>query len=147
MIGKSLFIFTSDSAFRRKCYNIANAQLFEYFIILAIVISSVQLVLENPLSDPESSLIRALFWIDILMTFIFSGEMILKVVAYGFLLNSEDSYLRNTWNLLDFTIVVFSITSLVMSGGSLSVFKVFRLLRILRPLRMISRNEGLRVAI
>ena len=147
MTGKSMFLFSNESAFRRWCYNIVNSQLFEYLVILAIVVSSVQLALENPLEDPESLFMTVLFWVDMVMTAIFCAEMMLKIVAYGFLLNSEDSYLRNTWNLIDFVIVVFSVSSLAMQGSQLKLFKVFRLLRILRPLRMISRNEGLRVAI
>jgi len=49
-----MFLFSNESAFRRWCYNIVNSQLFEYLVILAIVVSSVQLALENPLEDPES---------------------------------------------------------------------------------------------
>jgi hypothetical protein len=56
------------------------------------------------------------------------------------------SYLRIPWNLIDFFIVIISILSLTTTSD-LSVFKAIRLLRLLRPLRMISRNEGLKVAV
>ncbi len=68
----------------------------------------------------------------------------MKIVAHGFLANGSRSYLRNIWNILDFTILVFSymcLTSLV------ETFKVVKTFRILRVLRIISRNEGLKVAV
>ena len=37
--------------------------------------------------------------------FIYSVEMVLKILALGFIFNSG-SYLRNSWNILDFVIVV-----------------------------------------
>ena len=36
---------------------------------------------------------------------IFTGEAILKIIAYGFLLH-PGAYLRSAWNILDFVIVV-----------------------------------------
>lgn len=36
---------------------------------------------------------------------IFTIECVMKIIAYGFVAHSG-AYLRNTWNLLDFTIVV-----------------------------------------
>lgn len=73
--------------------------------------------------------------------------MILKIGFMGFMFCGSNSYLRNTWNILDFVIVVFSIVSLAASGIDLKFIKVLRILRVLRPLRMISRNEGLKIAV
>ena len=39
---------------------------------------------------------------------IFTGEAILKIIAYGFLLH-PGSYLRSGWNFLDFVIVVIGL--------------------------------------
>jgi hypothetical protein len=73
-------------------------------------------------------------------------EAILKIIANGFLFSGKNSYIRNPWNIIDFTIVCFSIVSFSISSD-LRVFKVLRLLRLLRPLRVISRNQGLKVAV
>lgn len=48
---------------------------------------------------------------------------------------------------MDFFVVLFSIISIIMSGGKLKTVKILRLLRILRPLRVISRNKGLKIGI
>ena len=36
---------------------------------------------------------------------IFTMEMVVKIVADGFILH-KDSYLRNPWNIMDFIVVV-----------------------------------------
>lgn len=84
---------------------------------------------------------------DIVMTILFTWELVIKVIVYGFLFNGENSYMRNNWNIMDFVIVTFSLVSLIFSDVDLEIFKLLRMLRVLRPLRMISRNPGLRIAI
>ena len=81
------------------------------------------------------------------MTAIFTFEMVIKMVANGFLFNGEPSYLRNGWNILDFIIVTSAIVGLIPGTGNISFLKALRMLRILRPLRLISRNKNLKLAI
>jgi hypothetical protein len=86
--------------------------------------------------------------IDYVMTAIFTLEMLCKIIAYGFLFNGPKSYLRVSWNILDFVIVLSSLLSLnPNASANFKVLKILRILRILRPLRMVSRNKGLKVAI
>jgi hypothetical protein len=75
------------------------------------------------------------------------AEMLIKIVSNGFIFNGETSYLRNSWNIMDFFIVAFALISIFASGINLSFIKVLRMLRVFRPLRMISRNEGLKLAV
>ena len=49
--------------------------------------------------------------------------------------------------MIDFIIVAFSLVSVFSLGGDLKFIKVFRMIRVLRPLRVISRNEGLKIAV
>ena len=42
---------------------------------------------------------------------------------------------------------MFAIVGLFLGGSSLDKLKILRILRVLRPLRLISRNEGLKLAI
>jgi hypothetical protein len=67
----------------------------------------------------------------------------MKFIAYGAFLNGPHSYLRNYWNIMDFIIVIFSLAAF-SNKSSLKIFKMFR---VLRPLRVISRNEGLKIAV
>jgi hypothetical protein len=109
-----------------------------------ITISALQLALDNPLLDPNSSFDSSLNYIDISTTVVFAVEGLLKIIAFGFVLNGKYSYLRNVWNILDFTIVLCSIISMSPLSAKISFIKMFR---ILKALRIVSRNEGLKVVI
>ena len=89
--------------------------------------------------------------IDYFMTAVFTIEMLLKIVVFGFITNGPESYMRVGWNLLDGLIVVSALLTAALSGGavgkSLKVLRILRILRVLRPLRVISRNKGLKLAL
>lgn len=62
----------------------------------------------------------------------------------------NDTYLRDPWNVLDFTIVSFSVLNWILdsfSSISVSFLRGFRALRALRPLRMVSKNEGMKIVV
>jgi hypothetical protein len=56
------------------------------------------------------------------------------------------AYLRESWNVLDFVIVLSGYIPLIFSGGSIKI-SVLRSFRVLRPLRTISGIEGLRILV
>ena len=100
------------------------------------------LILESPLNDPKSQKADILYYIDCVVTALFTFELIFKVIVLGFLLNGKESYIRNPWNIMDFIIVAISLISITFrdAGSKLSVLKTLRMMRVARPLRMISRN-------
>ena len=116
-------------------------------ILFFIIFSTITLAIENPLNDPSGKLYEVLGYMDIALTAIFALEMVLKIISFGFIFNGKKSYLRNSWNIIDFTIVTFSLIDLSADNLELGIFKVLRLLRVLRPLRIISKNEGLKISI
>ena len=59
-----------------------------------IVISSLQLMLESPLKDQESTMMKVLKWMELFYVVVFVLEALVKIIAHGFLLNGESSYLR-----------------------------------------------------
>jgi len=99
-----------------------------------------------------------LLWSDLVITIIFTFEMLLKIVAFGFAFHKH-SYLRNGWNVLDFNIVLVSLIALatgpLVSGicdvepgpNFLKALRALRAFRALRPLRVIKRDPGLRLVI
>ena len=60
--------------------------------------------MKNP-SDQSVELFIFQEEIEIIFTIIFTSECTMKIIAYGFI-SHPNSYLRNTWNILDFTIVM-----------------------------------------
>lgn len=88
------------------------------------------------MEDPKSDLMDKLHKIDYVFTAIFCLEAIMKIITFGFIVNFKDSYLLSSWNILDFSIVVLSVVSLLVDA-KLQVVKVLRTARIMRPLRLI----------
>ena len=78
--------------------------------------------------------------------------MILKAVVMGFVL-APKAYLKDSWNRLDFFIVIVGIADLLIntaaasSGVDLRFLRALRALRALRPLRMVSRSEGMKIVV
>jgi hypothetical protein len=158
LTGRSLSIFNSDNRCRIALGKIISSERFDYVILVLIFISSILLTLENPLNDPDGTLMRTLEVLDWIVTSLFILEFVLKVAVYGFMFNGKNSYIRNGWNIMDFIIVCLSVKkslqntnnhtkviSLSLTDNSMNYFKALRMFRVLRPIRMISRNEGLRV--
>jgi len=61
-----------------------------------------------------------------------------------------NTYLRDNWNILDFTIVFFSMLTWVLQSFDtidIQFIRGFRALRALRPLRVVSKNEGIKTVV
>ena len=144
--SSSLFIMSGTNKFRLMLTSIASAKWFEFLILFVILFSSVTLAMDSPSVDPDSRLREILNVCDLIFTIIFTIELLVKVLAFGFILH-RGSYMRNSWNVLDFIIVVSSLMSLAFDSESLSIMKSFRLMRALRPLRMVSRMKGMQIVV
>ena len=110
---------------------------FDRFITLSILINSALLASkeyeENYDANYVSNWNEFLDTIDFVFSYIFLAECILKVIGMGFV-RHKHAYLKDPWNCIDFTIVVFSMISMTPLSSEKSL-KVFRTARILRPLR------------
>lgn len=118
---------------------------FDNTIIVLILVSSALLAVDSPKVNPESTLADVLEILDLIFVVIFAIEAGLKIGALG------TSYFMNSWNILDFVIVIISIVSAVISnasnGGSLSALRALRAFRALRPMRVAARSEGMKVVV
>jgi voltage-dependent calcium channel T type alpha-1G len=145
-----LFLLPAKFWLRRMIFNITFHSYFEYFIIFLILVSSVLLCLDSPFNDPDSLYSIVITYMNQVITICFIVEAGMKILSLGLLFNGTNSYLRSISNCSDFLIVAMSSLDLFMSSSnssvSLSTFKVIRILRILRPLKIISRSEGLSLA-
>ncbi|XP_078008204.1 sodium channel protein type 10 subunit alpha [Phascolarctos cinereus] len=130
---------------RKTCYRIVEHNWFESFIIFMILLSSGALAFEDIYLDERHTLKAILEFSDLVFTYIFILEMLLKWVAYGF-----KTYFTNAWCWLDFLIVDVSMISLIantLGYSDIGPIKSLRTLRALRPLRALSRFEGMRVVV
>lgn len=103
---RALFCMTLKNPLRKLCIDIVEWKPFEYLILLTIFANCVALAVYTPFPNSDSNQTNAyLEKIEYIFLVIFTAECVMKVIAYGFAMH-PGAYLRNGWNLLDFTIVV-----------------------------------------
>ena len=140
-------MLNDKNKFRIYCAKIVGHSNFDNFVLFLILFSTILLAIEDPYEYPLSTKKAVLDRLDYILSFSFLFELMIKVVVYGFIFNGPDSYMKNSWNQMDFIIVFFSMVSIAFHDIDLGPIKILRILRVLRPLRMISRNPGMKIAI
>mmetsp|Transcript_58370 Transcript_58370/g.186060 ORF Transcript_58370/g.186060 Transcript_58370/m.186060 type:complete len:1610 (+) Transcript_58370:485-5314(+) len=141
--GNALFVLPPTNPLRLLLARLVCHKMFEYFIIALICLSSLVLAIDSPgLSGKAKDVISV---VDLIFVILFAIEMVLKVLVLGFVFH-KGAYLRSSWNILDFFIVVVGFINL-SGGDQLSALRALRTFRALRPIRMASRNEGMKVVI
>ncbi|CDW82972.1 voltage-gated ion channel superfamily [Stylonychia lemnae] len=144
--GRSLYLLSKNNVIRNLISRLVRHSQFDNITSLLIVASTILLALDQPLSDPDSNFNQNLMIFDGTFTSLFMLECILKIVAFGLILNGKNSYLQSPWNILDLIITLLSFVSMIQLN-ELKIVKSLRVFRILRPLRMISQNEELKIAV
>jgi hypothetical protein len=145
----SLLVLSRRNTWRLKCVDILCSKSFDNIILFLIAFSSVLLALDEPsvALNQDAFLYKFLFYCDYILTTLFVGEMLIKIFAMGFG-HGSGSYMKNSWNVLDFCIVMVSVVGIAMAGKvDLSFLKSLRAMRGLRPLRMVSRAPGMKMVV
>jgi len=143
--GDSLFCFSPTNCFRVFLGKMIDCPCFQNSILFCIFVSSLLLATDEPGLDQDSDFAHFLKMTDWVFTFVFTLELVIKVIVYG-LMFTPDAYLKDGWNVLDTFIVGVSLWSL-FSGGAGGAFKALRALRALKPLRTIKRAPGLKIVV
>lgn len=127
----SLFCLSVTNPFRNNIiYFVLVNPWFDRFILFVIASNCIFLAL-----DKEVEILTANGGtIDFTFLILYTCEMLLKIVAMGFCLR-EHSYLRNGWNVLDFSVVFLGWLSLGINSGAMSGIKVVRTLRPLKAIK------------
>lgn len=122
---------------------------FETFIFHFIALNSLLLIVDEPVLS-NTYTINTILRLSQVLSAIFILEALSKIFVMGFCWGKH-TYLRDSFNLLDFTIVIISIIDFafdyVNSNIDISYLRAFRALRALRPLKLVSKNEGMRLIV
>ncbi|CAK9057471.1 unnamed protein product [Durusdinium trenchii] len=143
---RSLYIFPLKSCFRRHVIELVTWFFFDKFILFLILFNSLCLASYDHRS-PDSGF----NWVsdnvfDPILTCFFTLEFVLKVIAFGFVLD-ETSYLRDAWNWLDFVVVVTGLLQVTNAMSSEEGVGFLRMFRILRPLRSLNAVPQMKVLV
>ena len=84
--------------------NIVELPLFDPLILLTIMCNCVTMAWASPLDPPGTQKQDILAHLEWVYLYIFTFELTMKIVAYGFVLHPH-SYLRDAWCQLDFVVV------------------------------------------
>ena len=108
---------------------------FDRFFLLVIVANSIIEAMDNEVD----AITHHDDIIDYIFLSLYTIEMVLKIIAMGFIMRPF-SYLRDPWNLLDFTVIFLGWISNLISNSNISSIRV---IRILRPLKTINSMPGM----
>lgn len=135
----SLCCLSVTNPFRNKIIQIvAVSPWFDRFILTVILINCMFLALDKEIDVVTDNIVT----IDFVFLIIYSSEMTMKIIAMGFVMRAH-SYLRDTWNVMDFSVVVLGWAGKFMAGGGVEAIKVIRILRPLRTINQIPNMPSL----
>uniref|UniRef100_A0AAR2LQT0 Voltage-dependent T-type calcium channel subunit alpha n=2 Tax=Pygocentrus nattereri TaxID=42514 RepID=A0AAR2LQT0_PYGNA len=114
--------------------------------MLVILLNCVTLGMFHPCedSDCDSERCKILEDFDDFIFAFFAVEMVIKMVALGIF--GKKCYLGDTWNRLDFFIVLAGMLEYSLNLQNVS-FSAVRTVRVLRPLRAINRVPSMRILV
>ena len=125
----SLFCFPPSSRFRRFVFAMVNNYYFEAIMLLVIIYSTILLTFLNPDTAKDESWQDFFEQNDTFFLVVFTGEFLLKLIAFGFIwtdniefcLDNENDlkemmlgdhgipcYMYDAWNYLDLMVLVVS---------------------------------------
>uniref|UniRef100_A0A452UC21 Sodium channel protein type 7 subunit alpha n=1 Tax=Ursus maritimus TaxID=29073 RepID=A0A452UC21_URSMA len=125
---------------RKTCCKIVENSCFKCFIGLVTLLSTGALAFEDIYIDQRKTIKILLEYADMIFTYIFILEMLLKWMAYGF-----RAYFTNGWYKLDFMVVIVFCLSLI--GKSREELKPLISIKFLRALRVLSQFERMKVVV
>uniref|UniRef100_A0A4W3H790 Voltage-dependent T-type calcium channel subunit alpha n=1 Tax=Callorhinchus milii TaxID=7868 RepID=A0A4W3H790_CALMI len=119
---------------------------FERLSMLVIVMNCITLGMFQPCEDSKckSERCKILQGFDDFIFAFFAVEMVIKMIALGIF--GPKCYLGDTWNRLDFFIVVAGMLEYSLDLQNVSLSAV-RTVRVLRPLRAINRVPSMRILV
>ncbi|XP_046709344.1 voltage-dependent T-type calcium channel subunit alpha-1G isoform X7 [Silurus meridionalis] len=131
---------------RSWCLKMVCNPWFERASMLVILLNCVTLGMFHPCedSDCDSERCKILEDFDDFIFAFFAVEMVIKMVALGIF--GKKCYLGDTWNRLDFFIVLAGMLEYSLNLQNVS-FSAVRTVRVLRPLRAINRVPSMRILV
>jgi len=140
-----LFFFRLNGRIRPCILALVEWKWFDRFILTLIALNSACMAAYDQRAPPDVGFnVFVTRLAEPIFLALFTIEMVLKVIAWGFFLDKR-TYLRDLWNWLDFIVVVSAWVEGV--GVVENGVGFLRLLRILRPLRSLNAVPQLKVLV
>lgn len=135
----ALFCLSVENPVRKAVLTMVFSPFFDNFILMCILLNSLMLVCYQYRGSPtpqDNDYNKLIVLVGDILTWVFTLECVLKIIALG-MFYEKGTYLRDSWNVLDFVVVVSGAVELLgIGGGGLGFLRLFR---VLRPLRSLNR--------
>eukprot|EP01065_Artemidia_motanka_P023713 TRINITY_DN28384_c0_g1_i1.p1 TRINITY_DN28384_c0_g1~~TRINITY_DN28384_c0_g1_i1.p1 ORF type:complete len:1694 (+),score=549.11 TRINITY_DN28384_c0_g1_i1:89-5170(+) len=132
--GKSFMIFEATNVWRQVAFFCVSHPYFTVVIYLLIICNALSMIIVTPLDDENSDKAKVVQTLDRVVLGMFVAEMLLRMVALG-AFRGKNCYWKNSWNRLDFIVVVGSLLGEVFERRGFSAFRAFRAMRIMRAVK------------
>ncbi|XP_051905314.1 voltage-dependent T-type calcium channel subunit alpha-1I isoform X2 [Hippocampus zosterae] len=131
---------------RSWCIRMVSSPWFERISIMVILLNCVTLGMYQPCEniDCTSDRCQILQAFDAFIYIFFALEMVVKMVALGIF--GRHCYLGDTWNRLDFFIVMAGMVEYSLDLQNINLSAI-RTVRVLRPLKAINRVPSMRILV
>ncbi|KAM9793054.1 voltage-dependent T-type calcium channel subunit alpha-1I [Neosynchiropus ocellatus] len=142
-----VFFCLKQTTFPRSwCIRMVSSPWFERVSMMVILLNCVTLGMYQPCQniDCSSDRCQILQAFDAFIYIFFALEMVIKMVALGIF--GRRCYLGDTWNRLDFFIVMAGMVEYSLDLQNLN-FTAIRTVRVLRPLKAINRVPSMRILV
>lgn len=96
------------------CKSLVSSSYWDNMSLFVIILNSILILISNP-KDDQSPNAQS----DTTFLFIYTGEMCLKIFAYG-LIFVDGAYLRDFWNVMDFFIIGIGLLSYILGKSYFS---------------------------
>ena len=138
--GTALWCLRPGQHPRKWFVRLAEGRWFDPLILLTILLNCATMAWESPLDSdgtPKAAFLAICEWVFLA---IFTCEMLVKIMAYGFI-GHREAYLHDPWCQLDFTVVTLAWLPILFPN--MANYSVLRAFRALRPLRALKRVPGM----
>lgn len=125
---------------RRFLFLVVKDKKFDSLCLLLILVNMAFMIFSDP-NDDHSIMNRS----ELFFVWAFSIEALVKMIGLG-LLRKKDGYFKDSWNLLDFIILLMTVINVLLSNVNSNI-SALRTLRVLRPLKTISSVRKLKTLI
>ncbi|XP_054027249.1 sodium channel protein type 5 subunit alpha-like [Dryobates pubescens] len=141
---RTIFRFTATRALclagpfnpvRKMSIKVLTHSLFVCFITCTVILNCASMAVNN--------LPGNLNWTEYVFTGIYTGEILIKISARGFVWD-EFTFLRDPWNCLDLVVIIVMYVTMCITTSKFSALRTFR---VLRTLKAISVIPGLKVIV
>ena len=141
------------TSFQQMFLGPAESTWLDITIIFCIVLNTAILAVQHPGNGYSKGFNDAMDMADFVLTSIFTLEMFVKIFAFGFYKGHTGSkipgsYISDSWNRLDFVVVIVSWLSVLVEALDLELpikVSTLRALRILRVLKSLKFLKGIGV--